>query len=1206
MRNDLKEWEASLKPYFNHIKLLGEIPITHIEVDQIGNLIRDLNSKYSPTRTTRILEADYPRTFSAFLASLAAHNTARDYWRVVAESTGVAIQRINQLSWGSSFLRILEEFELPTFQDIGGYRYVNPIRLHGGIPAYSLPDFFAYILWPSVTKTNYKELPSEDLVTIILKRASIQILVDSPVTNFLENGGEYAIEFFDRCRKMARTYNQSQELPDPIEIDLPPYVVRTFQQYIEEELETETGRRLRKPQLLLDPWGPDFYIHIPPEPVDALLATRQYLWHVEMQREENNSYEHSETVRVRRRGYEIETSEVDIPLENPAQRIITSYCMVNTSNIDSTKTNTNTIHRWRLNLLPTEDQPPLLVFNPNNGRILNWNQALPATELWLLSPIDVELKIDGEGEIVENFPDFYGSWGQWTVEAWDLSNANSIQLIRDGKEIKAPIPIQSAPPDPILIGENTLRINVDPDEVPVYIGDPPWIRIPLRPGRTAEAELAQWQLKIESRWAASPEFHHDMYKLSDFKSYVTASSNEVDFPLASVLGPTPCGTYRAIVTGPFGLRAEFRFRNWPNLTLEGLESYYLPSKVGALPVAFNIELPQLCEVSPQAGVEGVTVNFTDNTFQVNVDPKITVADLHLISPLPDNDPIRLPISITIPRLRWSLLLGEDDSDFKWHANPIQTTVDALQQAEKAILYFELPLIDELPLILNVALVNPENNKVIQKHTHPKSVSFRQTRWRFPLGEFSDTIRQLNEHPVFEFQLTIENSITGEQNEIPVLRLNRTLDIHTVWIEFLEESTFCMRWIETNPLRNRRVRIWSEWQPWITPLEVKIPDDVRGELDVEDVLLQPSHYRMHFFTAAPWDPPNPPNEPPNESILVETTTPRERLKWIQKQTSIEGNHSIPLHFEHACLLDNLRNTQARDQEIKWCCQHINECTPDQILALHRWLGIRDPESQIQVRTFMYRPDQIQNLLSSYPKSHPKRDLYLEHFTEMDLVEPESALLVLDNVIDPGSVMHALIILIKQEHQQALPKIYSSIENGQLSDLDAGELLALHPDFTLPSLGKMPEAPLKIRMIQRMVKRIPDQEYFVLPKCWIQTSAGWGCIEEIRDQKSEEPLRFFNRREDYPLLFVILRPDHFPERISVDLNTETLTFLDASQVWICTKNGCYSFASAEDRHIINNHNRAAHLGLGPALRPLDPSFQMFRPVEYSLEPPISQFD
>ena len=79
MRKDLKEWETSLQPYLNHIKLLGEIPITHIEVDQIGNLIQDLNNQYGPTRITRILEADYPRIFAAFLASLVAHNTARDY-----------------------------------------------------------------------------------------------------------------------------------------------------------------------------------------------------------------------------------------------------------------------------------------------------------------------------------------------------------------------------------------------------------------------------------------------------------------------------------------------------------------------------------------------------------------------------------------------------------------------------------------------------------------------------------------------------------------------------------------------------------------------------------------------------------------------------------------------------------------------------------------------------------------------------------------------------------------------------------------------------------------------------------------------------------------------------------------------------------------------------------------------------------------------
>jgi len=536
MRKDLSEWELSLKPYINHIKLLGEIPITHIEVEHIGNLIRDLKNQYNQRRATFLLETKYPFTFVMYLASLAAHNTDRDYWRVVSESTGFNIQRMRQLEWGPIFLKILKDNNLPTFHSVGGYRYVTPIRLHGGIPAYSLPDFFGYILWPSITRQSYKNLSSKDVVNGILKRTTVQISVDSPVTNFLENGGEYAIEFFDRCRQMARRYNQSQDIPDPIEINLPPYVVRSFQQFVEEELETDTGRRLRAPQLFIDPWGPDFYINLPPEPVDALQSTHHYHWQVEMHMSEKENHTLTEPVRVRRRGYDLETSDLNIPLENPAEHIIVSYCNQDSYQKSDPKKNIKTIRRWRLNLLPDEEQPPLLAFNPLNGRLIRWQQTLPAEELWLVSPNDVEIHLDGEGEVIETFPDFFGAWGQWSVESWDLSQSISIQLKQNGKGIKAPIPILSAPPEPVLVGNNTLRNDVDPDGVPVYIGESPSIRFPIRPGRHADTELSSWQLKIESRWAASPEFHHELFQISEFKSNIHALSNEFEFPLSTLLG----------------------------------------------------------------------------------------------------------------------------------------------------------------------------------------------------------------------------------------------------------------------------------------------------------------------------------------------------------------------------------------------------------------------------------------------------------------------------------------------------------------------------------------------------------------------------------------------------------------------------------------------------------------------------------------------
>ncbi len=495
MKKTLADWEASFKPFFDHIKLLGEIPITHIELDQISNLIHDQIKMRGPSRATRVIENSCPRTFAVFLASIAAHNIERSYWDVVAEAVGCSKQTIYSQKWGELFLDILKDYSLPAFSEIQSYRFVAPIRMHGGIPAYSLTDFFNYILWPSVDRQRYQFLSTQEVISVLLKKSSIKFYVDSPVYNFLQNGGEYAVEFVDRCRKMARLYRQNKDVPDPGEFDVPPYVVRKFQQFVDEELVTDRGRRLRAPKLYLDPWGPDFYLYLPQQPIAGQLATRQYSWTVEMQGADKQTSEHQERVRVRRRGYDIETTEIELPLENPTQLITIQFNCLDTSADGDNGPQTHIVRRWRLNLLPAFDQPPLLAFNPNDGQLLRWNQTLPAKELWLLSPIDVDIQAEGEASVVENFPDFYGSWGQWTVQSWDLSRAHSLQLVKDSKNIKAPIPIMAAPVDPLLVGDNVLKENVDPDNVPLFIGAPPWIRIPIRPDRAVETELALWQLR---------------------------------------------------------------------------------------------------------------------------------------------------------------------------------------------------------------------------------------------------------------------------------------------------------------------------------------------------------------------------------------------------------------------------------------------------------------------------------------------------------------------------------------------------------------------------------------------------------------------------------------------------------------------------------------------------------------------------------------
>jgi hypothetical protein len=1213
MQNNLREWEEYLKPYFEQIQVLGEIPLNRYDVEQIGLLIRTHIQKKGLTRATRDFQTTFPRTFITYLALSAAFNTEVGYWGGIIEIVGVASTNALFMSnhhWGKIFIEITRKLSLRDFSNIGAPDpYVTAIRMHGGIPTYSLPDFFEHILLPSIRKPEFAELPTRELVKTVLESNTIHFYVDSPVIYYLENGRSAAIEFVENCRRMARSYEQTQEMPETEEIGLPIYVVQTFQQYMEDKLEFAHGRQIRSWRLYLDAFGPDFYVSLPPQIVEGVQASGDYYWCIEMFASRNQKIVNKELVKIRRRGVHLETDERQIPLEHLAEHLDVHFIREEYAENDQGRTS-RVIRSWHKQIKPLPNHPPLVVFRYNDQQFCNWNQSLPGDTLWLIYPSKADLSVDGEAHMLESGVEMTEPWVDWQLKAWDLNRAYAVHLTIDGKEICTPIPIQSRTPEPLLVGNNFIAQNADPDKVPIYIGAPPALQIPVRPGRSGAQEAHHWQVAIESRWAAVPISTGERYAVDKFADHLICKEQTMELPLDKLLGENPCGTYQIDAVGPLGMRSAFRFRVWPDMELEGLQPYYLPTLGKAQPAHFTLRLNKNCIAQPQAGSEGVIIEKVDHHFEIAVAPDKTIADLYLIYPAVP-EPVRLPLSLSIPRLSWALPQGIDDVEIEWNTLPIKSSLDALLQSSHTTLYLSLPLVTEIPLTLTLHLIDPETQRVIQV-SQTQEARPKQTRWRFALGEFFDTLRSLEEQPVFEFCLELLDFKNNHQWLVPLLQVSRTLDIQDVNIEFLDTHAFRLYWNEQKPLRNRRVRIWSEWQPWIPPIELTIPDEARGELLVSDVELPPSYYRIYFFTAAPWENKNPPPLPPKLSHIVKSTTPSEVLTWIDDRLKSKPDYFL-LHFFKACVLEAKGDSHGLNDEIQWCCQNLQRTTPQTIIAFHRWVGgfnpndgkPRDVNTQKAVRIYMFRPDNLGRLLETHPEMDKVRVDYLEEYLNTSLVMPASAIMMLEHDHDPQRGMRSLEILVKRQYPEALSRIIKRIENGQLSDSDAVDLLALNLDHTIPALANINECPIKSRLIKRVVEISPDQQFFIMTSHWIRTVAGWGQIDSIQDRDGNE-LSYFCRDIDKPNLSVTLHPINSPEKIEISLSEGTLRFQNIDKVYQCTKDECYGFISADQNLVINEHNRAAHIGIGPAFRPVSIDIQFHQQVFYSLKPPVNQFE
>ena len=390
-------------------------------------------------------------------------------------------------------------------------------------------------------------------------------------------------------------------------------------------------------------------------------------------------------VRCDRQGYDIVTRKEHVVLEEAVAHVTLAFCQRVTA--DNGDTEQQVLRRWKLHLRPADDQVPLLAFRQvgSGWQLLPWNQTLPAAEVILVYPTRLELRPDTCEHERENYQEFSGPWYEWHAQRWDLNRVSVLHLLADGVETYAPIPIEHQPPDPVLVGGQRVEADVDTDEVPVYIGEPPRLRFPLHPDRITPDDRQRWEISIKSLWAARPVIVEQHNTLTYFDEQIVNLDDAIELPLRHILGAQACGTYQLRVTNPLEVTTDLRFRIWPSLQINDLQPYYLPSPDGSEPVRFSLRVPEGCTVELQAGVEGVQVAAAPPDFEIMVDPGITVAELHLIDLRGSLEPIRLPLALAVPRLRWMLLRDQDVGDLQWHTSPLKLSVDELRQTNRAYL-----------------------------------------------------------------------------------------------------------------------------------------------------------------------------------------------------------------------------------------------------------------------------------------------------------------------------------------------------------------------------------------------------------------------------------------------------------------------------------------------------------------------------------------
>ena len=1198
-----------MAPLFEDIRLLGELPLNNTQRKELGQLIRRLIKQHGLTQATRLLKNRYPRVFLTYLALTAARNEERGFWDVVAKEVGVsqagAFFNRNH-HWGRIFLELLPEFDLVTFADVqSGHEYLTAIRLHGGIPAYSLFDFFEKVLTPIADAPEYADVEPEKLIEFALSRSAVQHFVDSPVRYFLQYGGEAAQDFFAKCLRMARAWEDEGRTLTATELGLPPYVVQAFQAFKEGQLTTRRGKRLRRPILQLEPTDRDylFSLTLPEEPVDADRVTWQYHWHLILHTADGETEEWEPVeVRLRRKGEGVVTAQEELTDLDPIPGQLRVAFVAQPSDDQPPIT----LGRWYFDLAPPPGEPPLLAFRPYTGRPIRLGSALPATDVWLMIPAHLQVQAPANGRLVTEAFELWGDWSDWKVEHWDLTGAQVVHLRNpENDAIVHSWPVQAPNVLPHFAEEEGLQdADMDVEETPLFIGSPPRIWLPRLTDRSTHNELASWSIRIQARWPAQPAPAPHKRSLGALANAISQQDEGFILPLTSLLGERAWGVYDIELEGPRHMRKTLSCRIWPQLTIEDLAPYYPPGPAGPEPINFFIQVAPSEQIILPPDVDDVEVETTDTPgrFRIQVAAEATRAELTLVSPQTDAKPVQVPLQLRTPRLRWLIRLEEEE--LTWMMQPGEWPVDKLLQNRQAYLLLSWENAHSAP---------PSTLQLLNAETQPGEVLQEEAvqslalahRAGLSLIPFFSTLRESGDLSSLLFALELYNGMPA----IPLLFLRRDMGVTALLPEWTEQGTLVLYWEATHRLRSRRVALWNAWQPWETPREYKIPDEIgpefphdplgSGAFEIPEPLPRSAYYVV-FRTAPEWEITDLPPLPPEESLALplDLEEARQRLKAIEEQW-LDGDISpFLMAFERAAIFHFFGRNELRDREIRQAMTHLLHGKVPQITALYHWVQQVNPDLARKLRVEMYRPRPLKKLLNSRISKDQFHD-YMAHFTETRVVSPESARLVLKHTRNPEWRAHATKILLQRIDRGDVTAVVGLVEEGLLSEEDVMDLLADEPETVIRQLDAMPSSSVRDALLEKLIATTQAQNV-IKPGIWVHSEAGWGQLEEILLNDEPVPhliLRDNNRwREDLIFKVKLPRKDGVWQ-VEIRPAERKIDFPGAHTVYQCARSDCRGFASVDLNEIIQTHTSAAHMGISPSFKSSPPTWRYRRRLTFS---------
>ena len=400
-----RRWEPRLRGA--SLVAEAEMPVDHSTqvAEALGRVYAKLADRYETG--THFLMRWPACVATAMVGAAVSGYEAGTYWPALWKTARYPGSVQDQTVWGQAFALAVERLGMATFSGLP-LRYLSPILMHAGIPAYCLGDYFRLLL------DRHLRDPGMDADSFLAwatapGRESRLFGLDVPARRFLCQGGEYARDVVDRSLDLLERLNEPD--PDLAGVRLPAYVINAARNEVDAgRLDVTTIRRVtvagqarqQRPRIGLDPFGEGVRVVLPAVG-DAPDGTA--IWRVSADGAVGTV--RSQALWV---GAAEAVPETTCPLSRPVRSVLVSLAGRDLA----------------AELQVVEPADPILFFT-EDGRQLPGSIALPRGQVWILHPADRELLVTGEvGDVVE--PSVPFGWEGWRLRLVSLDNAQAVAL----------------------------------------------------------------------------------------------------------------------------------------------------------------------------------------------------------------------------------------------------------------------------------------------------------------------------------------------------------------------------------------------------------------------------------------------------------------------------------------------------------------------------------------------------------------------------------------------------------------------------------------------------------------------------------------------------------------------------------------------------------------------------------------------------------